>query len=82
MTQADLPGPGQAATTNQARVGDGVMGGAEGALPDQRHALAQGTGDAIDLGDVERFVIAQWGQDAGNGARQQGLACARRSCHE
>ena len=57
-------------------------GARKGRCADERDVGGQLVGDRVDAGDVQRFVDGHARQDAGQGARQQGLASAGRADHE
>jgi hypothetical protein len=50
MRQGHLPRRGELAATDQADIGDGVVGGAEGAGGDDGGVPTRQAGDAVDLG--------------------------------
>ena len=76
VRQADLAGLGPVAAAHQTGVADGVVRGAEGAGGDQWRFGGKLVGDRVDADDVQGFVDRQARQDAGQGARQQGLVGA------
>ena len=63
-------------------VGYGVMRRAKGALGNQRAVRRQVAADAVNLGRLQRLVGRHIGQDAGQGARQQGFAGAGRAAEQ
>ena len=79
--RADLAGFGPVAAADQPGVGDGVVRGAERALPDQGRIRRQQAADAVYLGDLQGFVVGHGGQDGGERTREEGFAAARRPAH-
>ena len=58
-----------------------MVRGAEGPVLDQGRVRRELVGDRIDAGHVQRLIDRHARQDARPGARQQGLAGARRTDH-
>src|SRR5829696_4892907 len=77
-----LPGSGDLAAADQARDRDGVMGGAEGPDPDQAGVRAEEAGGREHLGDLERLVLLEWREQAGEAPGEHRLARARRAGEE
>ena len=82
VAEADLARLGKMPAAHQPGVGDGVVGRAERALPDQRRIRGQQAADAVNLGDLQGFIVGHGGQYGRQRARQQGLAAARRPAHD
>ena len=82
VAERDLARARVGAAAHQPRVGDGVVGRAEGALAQQARAGRQQPGHAVDARHLQRLVVRHGRQDGGDGARQQRLAAARRPAHE
>ena len=70
------------AAADQAGVGDGVVGRAEGALMEESGAGSQGSGDAVDFGGFDGLLEGERRQDAGETLGEHGLAGAGRADHE
>ena len=80
MGEGDLTGGGMGAAADEPGVGDGVVGGAEGALGDE--AAAQGPGDGVDGRDLEGLLGGEGREDGGDAAGDHGLAAAGRADEE
>ena len=70
------------AAADQSGVGDGVVRRAVGAGSDQAGALVEDSGDAVNLGGLERFFEGERRQDRGHALGEHGLAGAGRADHE
>src|SRR5829696_4538618 len=77
-----LPGTGDLAAADQAGDRDGVVGGTEGPDPDQAGVRAEEAGGREHLRDLERLVLLEWREQAGEVLGQHGLAGARRAGEE
>ncbi len=82
VAEGDLAGAGHGAAAHEARVGDGVVGGAEGAVAHEPGAGREQARDAVDAGHFQRLVVGHGREDGGDGAREQRLAAAGRPAHE
>ncbi len=82
MREGDLTGLRPVAPADQSSMADGVMRRTEGARPNQGHVRGKGIRHRVDAGHIQGFVDRHGRQDAGHGARQQGLACPGRSDHQ
>ena len=82
MGQRDLAGPGHDAAADEAGIGDGVMGGAEGPLRDQAGRRIQHAGYGVNLGGLQCLLEGKRGQDGGQALGQHGLSRSRRADHE
>jgi len=80
--ERDLAGSGDLAPADQAGDRDGVVGGAERADPDEAGAGAEEAGGGEHLGDLERLVLLERRQQAGQAPGQHGLAGAGRAGEE
>src|ERR1700682_3346487 len=69
-------------STNQAGHRDAVMGRAERPQPIQRPVLCEVAQEAPHLRHLQRLAELEGRQDAGQAARQHGLAAARRAAEE
>ena len=80
--ERDLAGARDHAAADEAGVGDGVVGRAEGAVRDQAAVGVEHAGDGVDLGGFERFFEAQRRQDGRQALGEHGFAGAGRADHE
>ena len=80
--QAHLPGPGDGAAADEARVRDGVVGRAEGPPGHQGLAGLQAPHDAVNLGGLQGLFETPGGQDRAQAPGQHGLAGPGRAHHE
>jgi len=70
------------AAADEAGVGDGVVGGAEGAVGDEALVAVEDAGDGVDLGGLEGLFKAQGREDGGQALGEHGFAGAGRADHE
>ncbi|GAO74197.1 uncharacterized protein MrH_0503 [Meiothermus ruber H328] len=80
MGQGNLTGFGDGAPANQARVGDGVVGAAEGRGSDQTAQEPSSSG--MNTGDLERLLVLQGWEQPHHALGQHGLARAGGTGHE
>jgi hypothetical protein len=80
--QGHLAGSGDLAAADQARDGDGVVRGSERPDPDQPGVRAEQAGGGEHLGDLERLVLLERREQAGEASGQHRLAGARRAGEE
>ena len=80
--EADLAGPRRASAADEPRRGDRVVRRPEGPPHHQRLARRQQAGHAVDAGDLDGLLARERRHDAGDPAREHGLAGARRTAHE
>ncbi|AKJ01269.1 Hypothetical protein AA314_02895 [Archangium gephyra] len=82
VRQGQLPGPRGRAAAHQPRVGDGVVGRAEGPLAHHRLLVSQQAEHGVDLRHLQRLVERHRGEDAGQSPGQHRLARARWTAHQ
>ena len=82
MAEGDLPRFGDSPAPDESGVGDGVVRGAEGAGGDERRAGVEHSGDAVDLGRLQRLAGGERGEDGGHGAGEERLAASGRAGHQ
>src|ERR1039458_9794950 len=82
MSQRDLAGAGNDAAADEAGVGDGVVGRAEGALSDEALGGVEYAGDGMNLGGFQSLFKGERGEDGGQALGQHGFAGAGRADHE
>jgi hypothetical protein len=75
VRQGHLPRHGPLAAADQAHIGDGVVGGSEGARGDDGGAVAGQAGDARDAGGLQRCRPAHRRQEGDEASRQPRLPC-------
>ena len=80
--EGDFAGAGDHAAADEAGVGDGVVGRAEGAMGDEAVVAVEDAGDGVDLGGLEGFFEAQRREDGGQALGEHGFAGAGRADHE
>ena len=80
--EGDFAGARDHAAADEAGVGDGVVGRAEGAVGDEAFVAVEDAGDGVDLGGFEGFFEAQRREDGGQALGEHGLAGAGRADHE
>ena len=80
--ERDFAGARDDSAADQSGVGNGVVRRAVGARSDQAVALVEHSGDAVNLGGLERFFEGEGRQDGRHAFGQHGLAGAGRADHE
>ena len=80
--EGDFAGARDHASADEAGVGYGVVGGAEGAVGDEAFVAVEDAGDGVDLGGLEGFFEAQRGEDGREALGEHGFAGAGRADHE
>jgi hypothetical protein len=80
--EGDFAGAGNGAAADEARVGDGVVRGAERPLGNESGFGVEDTGDGVDLGGLEGFVESEGREDRGETAGEHGFAGAGRADHQ
>jgi hypothetical protein len=67
---------GPVAAAHQTGVADGVVRGSEGTVAQQGGIRGELVSHGVNAGHIQRLVYRHFGQDAGQGTREQGLAAA------
>ena len=80
--EGDFAGAGDHAAADEAGVGDGVVGRAEGTMRDEAGVFIEDAGDGVDLGGLEGLFKAERGEDGGKALGEHGLAGAGWADHE
>src|ERR1700739_2969968 len=80
--QGNFAGTRDDAATNEAGVGDGVMGRAERTLRDEPGGGMEDSSNGVDLGCLKRLFKRKGSKDGGQALGEHGLAGARRPDHE
>jgi hypothetical protein len=80
--EGDFAGTGDDAAPDEARVGDGVVWGAEGALSDETGFGVEDAGDGVNFGGLEGFFKGEGREDGREAAGEHGFAGAGRADHE
>ena len=80
--EGDFAGARDHAAADEAGVGDGVVGRAEGPVGDEAFVAIEHAGDGVDLGGLEGFFETQRREDRGQALGEHGLAGAGRADHE
>jgi hypothetical protein len=70
------------AAAEEANVGDGVVGTAEGAAGDEAFARVEESGDGVDAGGLDRFLLGHVGHDGGHAFGEHGFTGAGRADHD
>ncbi len=82
MGERDLAGAWDHATADEAGVGYGVVGRAEGAVGDEAFVAVENAGDGMNLGGLEGFLEAQRREDRREALGEHGFAGAGWADHE